>query len=369
MGPTRINKNKAVIDVPKRKITLASDGEVEIEVKEEPLVREVSIVQDLEEILTLLPMGTNLPVWPEFVKYVKFDLNHFNAHSLVIKENGNIVGQTVVFYADNKTLYFGFFGVSNDAQDRIEFLIDKLIEFGSEEGFETLKGPVNVPTIIYGWGFMEEGSSTSLIVHKPVNSPLYPIIFRQRGFTEVLKEDSFEGVFDESTSDRTEGFTYDDYELVVFDTWEEILNVKMEFLKLNMRNLSPRSVVTPSSANVFDNYLEFIKHYGDPSMMVFIRYKKTSKFIGCLVATPNPFDKSSCVLFTIGVDKKHRNKGIGWWMMKEVLSNCLKLGINSCIVIVGSHVVGGRQICVTLGFNVTRTHTVFSYSLPKNKGE
>ena len=349
------------------KNTLDFERKMEMEVSKVPIVRKIQLVKEFEEILKLLPVGMSIPLWPEFTKYILFDLRHFNARSLVLIEDGSSVGHVLVFYADKKILYFGFFGVSNDRKERIEFLIESLIEYARNNGFETLKGPVNVPTIIYGWGFMEQGSSSTQIVHKPVNSPIYPETFRQKGFKQALQEQSFEGTFDNSSFDYTEGFNYDGYELVVFDTWEELANVKKEFLKLNVKNLAPTSVVTPGSAVVFDNYLEFIKQYGDPSTIVFTRHKTTNKFIGCLVATPNPFDKSSCLFFTIAVNKRHRKKGLGWWMMKELITNCIKLGINSCIVIVESRVEGGRSICERLGFNVMRTHTVFTYSLKNNQ--
>lgn len=352
-----------MIILPNRKAVLDLNENIDIETDRVQLVRDTVVIERLKDIITFLPMGTNLPLWTDFRKFVTFDLNLFNARALVIKENGNPVGQTVVFYADKKTLYFGFFGVSDGASHRIEFLIDELIKFGRKAGFETLKGPVNIPTIIFGWGFMEEGSATSKIVHKPSNLPIYPEIFRKKGFSEALKEHSYEGSFNKVPTNFTRNDLSNEYELVVFNSWEEIAAIKVEFLKLNVRNLDPRSVVTPSSADVFENYLGFIKQYGDPSIMVFALYKKTNKFIGCLVATPNPFDKTSCVFFTIGVDKKHRNKGIGWWMMEKLIDNCLKIGINSCIVIVGSHVIGGRHICERLGFKITRTHTVFTLPL------
>jgi len=326
----------------------------------------IKIVQNPQKILNLLHMGINIQLWPEFEKYILFDLKHFNAQSLLLMENDNPTGHVLVFYNDQKTLFFGFFGVSGNAKDRIELLIEKLVQFAHANGFEMLHGPVNIPTIIFGWGFMEEGSSTTHFVHKPVNSPLYPNVFRQRGFIEALKENSFEGVFGNVPPEYLEEHAIDDYELVVFDTWEAIANIKLEFLKLNVRNLPPKSVVTPSSASVFDNYFEFIKQYGDPSMMVFARLKETNKLIGCFVGTPNPFDKTSFVLLTIVLDKKHRSKGLSWWMVDKLFTNSLKRGINYCTTFVGSHVDSTREMSQKMGLQLLRTHTVFSYLLQNN---
>jgi GNAT superfamily N-acetyltransferase len=330
------------------------------------VAKNTEFVKDPNEILKLLHMGTNLLLWPEFNKYILFDLKHFNARSVLLAEEGVPVGHALIFNEDQETLFFGFFGVSNDEEDRIKFLMEKLIEFAEKNGYSELRGPVNVPTIIYGWGFMEEGSSTSYFVHKPINLPIYPKIFRQKGFSEILKEYSFEGYLDQVPPRNLEPFVSNDYELVVFNSWEEIEAIKMEFLKLNVRNLPPKSVVTPVSGPIFDNYFGFIKQYGDPSMMVFAKFKKTNKIIGCFVGTPNPFSKDSFVLLTLVLDKKHRNKGLAWWMIKELFANSLKRGINYCTTFVGSHVDSTNNMSVKLGFSLERTHTIFSYAI-KNK--
>ena len=328
--------------------------------------RTINIVKEPEEILKLLCIGINIPLWPEFHKYIIFDIKYFNAQSLVLAENNAPAGHALVFSSDKKILYFGFFGVLNDTKDRIEFLLEKLIEFATDKGFETLRGPVNIPTIIFGWGFMEEGSSTTLFAHKPVNSPLYPEIFRQKGFSEVLKEHSFEGVFSRVPPEFLEENINNDYELITFNSWKQIESIKIEFLELNARNLPPTSVVTPSSAGVFENYLEFCKQYGDPSVWVFTRFKNTNELIGCFTTTPNPFDKKSFVLLTIVLDKKHRSMGLGWLMADKLAANSLKKGINYCTTFVGTHVSSSREMSKKMGLPLLRTHTIFSYSLQNN---
>jgi hypothetical protein len=327
---------------------------------------DIKIIKDTDEILKLLHMGTNILLWPEFDEYILFDLKYFNAQSLLLVEGDNSVGHALVFSTDQETLFFGFFGVSNDEENRIIFLIEKIIEFAKKSGYNELRGPVNIPTIIYGWGFMEEGSSTSYLVHKPVNLPIYPEVFRQKGFSEILKEYSFEGYFNQLPPEFLDGLDFSDYELVVFNSWDEIEAIKIEFLKLNFRNLPPKSVVTPVSGPIFDNYFKFIKQYGDPSMMVFAKFKKTNKIIGCFVGTPDPFSKNSFVLLTIVLDKKHRDKGLSWWMIKELFANSLKRGINYCTTFVGSHVDSTKNLCMKFGLPLERTHTIFTYRI-KNK--
>ena len=48
--------------------------------------------------------------------------------------------------------------------------------------YKKIKGPVNIPAIIFGYGFMEEGSLDNLFIAKPVNPPVYQNCFLEKGF-------------------------------------------------------------------------------------------------------------------------------------------------------------------------------------------
>jgi len=353
----------------KNKKLLGSGEEIEMEVENLPFTQNVKIVKDHKEILKLLNIGTNMFIWPEFEKYILHDLNHFQAKSLVLIETIKVEGQILIYHYDKNTLYFGFFGVIDDNKQNIEFLIDNLIEYAKENNFKSIQGPINIPTIIYGWGFMEEGSSESLFVHKPVNSPIYNQIFRRKGFSVSFKEFSYEGYFQQLPSQVFEKYDFSDYEIVHFDNWDEVANIKKEFLILNARNLPPESVITPDSGALFDNYFDFIKQYGDPFMLVFVKYKKTNKFVGCILGTPNPFSKdknnffNSFVILAFVVDKKHRKKGIGWLLSMDIFENAWKHNILYCATTIGSHVVRTQEMSEIFGLSLKRTHVIFSYSL------
>ena len=71
---------------------------------------------DPYKIINYLKLGTNIPIWKEFEKYIFFDLTHFNAKSMILyqekKDNKKeILGHVLIFIVE-KTLYFGFFGLS-----------------------------------------------------------------------------------------------------------------------------------------------------------------------------------------------------------------------------------------------------------------
>lgn len=345
------------------KIKLTLGEGIEIEAEELPFSKEIKIVKNPRDILKLLSIGTNIPHWPEFDKYILHDLIHFHANSIILVETANIIAHVLVYYHKKDTLYFGFFGVVGDKTAKIEFMIDKLIEYAKKTKYKFIRGPINIPTIIYGWGFMEKGSSTKLSIHKPVNLPIYNEIFRRKGFSVILKEFSYEGKFQPIPLSFIENDDFSDYELIHFNNWDDFAKIKHEFLLLNARNLPPKSVVTPDSGGIFDNYFDFIKQYGNLFMLVFVKHIKTNKLIGCFIGTPDPFNKESFVLLTVVIDKEHRNKGLGWLMAKDISDNALKHNIRYCTTFVGSHVVSTKKMSEKDGLPLKRTHIIFLYSI------
>jgi len=349
------------------KIKLTLGEGIEIEAEELPFSQEIKIVKNPRDILKLLCIGTNIPHWPEFDKYILHDLIHFHANSIVLVETANIVAHVLVYHHKKDTLYFGFFGVIGDKPAKIEFMIDKLIEYAKKNKYKFIRGPINIPTIIYGWGFMEEGSSNNFFIHKPVNSPIYNQVFFQKGFLVSFKELSYEGYIQQFPSQFIEKCDFSNYELVHFDNWDDVLNLKKEFFQLNARNLPSESIITPDSGSLFNNYLDFIKQYGDLFMIVFIRYRKTNKNVGCFLCIPNPFSKdennfyNSFSILSIVLDTKHRKKGLGWLAIKDILDNAWKHHIRYFTTCIGSNVVSTKEMSLKYGLTLKRTHIIFSY--------
>ncbi|MFX0074919.1 MAG: GNAT family N-acetyltransferase [Candidatus Hermodarchaeota archaeon] len=325
----------------------------------------VKITNDYEEMMKLLRIGVNLPILPEFKKYIFHDLKHFHAKSLVLIKSDSIKGHVLVYNHENETLFFGYFGVLEDNEDDINSLIDVLIKYAKENNFKYLRGPINIPTIIYGWGFMEKGFERNIIIHKPVNSPIYNRMFKKWSFLEYSKDNSYEGYITDFATVLLDSYDYKDYEIVQFDNWEDIEKVKNEFLVLSARNLQKKSVITPNTGELFDNYFEFVKRYGDPFMFVFVRYKKTNNLVGCIFGIPNPFSEyknsisNSFVLLSIVVDREHRNKGIGLFLIDYILKQALEHNIQYLASCIGSHVDTIINISKKYKVNLSRVHTVY----------
>lgn len=325
----------------------------------------VKITNDFEEMMKLLRIGVNLPILPEFKKYILHDLKHFHAKSLVLIKSEYIKGHVLVYHRDNETLFFGYFGVLDDDQDEINSLIDVLIKYAKENNFKYLQGPINIPTIIYGWGFMEKGFERNLIVHKPVNSPIYNRIFKKWSFLEYSKDNSYEGYITDFATVLLDNYDYNYYEIVQFDNWDDIKKIKNEFLVLGARNLQKKSVITPDTGELFENYFEFVKQYGDPFMFVFVKYTKTNDLVGCIFGIPNPFSEyknsipDSFVILSIVVDREHRNKGIGLFLIDHILKKALEHNIQYLASCIGSHADTIINISKKYQASLSRIHTVY----------
>ena len=319
-------------------------------------------------MLKWLYIGTNLPVWPEFYPYILHDLKAFRTKSLLLKEEGNIAGHVLVFHEDAEILFFGFFGVFNDEHEKIEFLLNKLIEYGKQHNFHKIIGPINIPIPIYGWGFLEKGSAANLFVGKPTNLPIYQEMFFQKGFTLKTKELSLEGPLKDFNSKILNNFDSENYEMFQPKSWEEVLNFKTRFFKLNT-NLPRTSVITPGIQYLYENYIKFIKQYGDLFMIVFLKYKITGDIVGCFFSIPNPFRKNksdiydSVEAFIILLEKEHQGKGLGWLLSLFTAKKGWDNNIRYTSSPIEKNVKRSIRITKKYGLKHKRTHLILEYSI------
>ena len=132
---------------------------------------------------------------------------------MLLVEDGNITGHVLLFNESDKVLFFGFFSVFNHDETRISYLLNRLIKYAKLHNYSKIIGPVNIPTYIYGWGFMDKGSVANIFIGKPINPPIYQELFFSRGFTLKTKELSLEGPVIELNSLVIKMFTPEDYEM------------------------------------------------------------------------------------------------------------------------------------------------------------
>lgn len=324
---------------------------------------------DPYKIINYLRIGTNIPIWKEFEKYILFDLIHFNAKSIILyqeKKEKDILGH-VLSYIVEETLYFGFFGVVENDNEFHEKLILKLINYAQDNKCKKIKGPINIPTVIYGWGFMEQQSRKSLFISKPVNPPEYIKSFKKFGFKVTATETTWEGYFEKYFNKYIKPIKInDDYEIEI-NNWETIHKLKQEHLEINARNLPESSILTPHTDILFDNYLEFIKNYGHPFMFLFAKDKETNKYVGCLTCLPNPFKREnqkkpdSFVLYSLVVDYEHRKKGLGWFLIKVMAEKAIEKDFHFISTPIEKSVIITQKMAEKTRLTLARKHVVLEY--------
>ena len=334
-------------------------SKLSIEVKDNP-----------QEILKYLQFGINIPVLKEFHEYILSDLNNFHTISIVLKSDEKLIGHTLLYNTEKSVLYFGFFRMKDHTEKYIKVLLNFVIKYAKDHHFKYIRGPINIPTFIYGWGFMGDGSLKSSFIAKPVNPPVYQEIFLQNGFYVKSKQETWEGTMPLFSDEDIENYDFKEYEIYQPKDWNEILSLKMIILLLSAQNLSTESQVTPNPQNFFDNILRFVKNYGDLYMLNLIRYKPTGKFVGCFITLPNPLRKNnegkfdSFIAYSITINNEHRHKGLSMLLYKEVLENAHKNHIRYLSAPIEINNIAVKNAVINKGkLPHTRTHLILEYSL------
>lgn len=324
----------------------------------------IEIKENPQEIIKYIQFGTNLPVLKEFYSFILSDLNNFNTKSIILKEDGEIIGHVLLYDDGGDTLYFGFFKARNHDKKLIKFLVNFLIEYGRKHNFKCIRGPINIPTFIYGWGFMQKGSLETIFIAKPVNHYIYQEIFMQKGFFVKSQQGTWEGTIPVFSEKEMQNFDFTDYETYQPKDWNEVKNFKGLVLSLSAQNLTQESQITPNPVKLFDNFVNFVKCYGDLYMLTLLKYKPSGKYIGCYISLPNPLRRNdnglpdSFILYSISIENEHRGKGLSLLFYKEALDKASKKNMNYC----SAPIEINRKRVITVserkGLKHTRTHLI-----------
>ena len=115
----------------------------------------------IKKLLDYLSLGTNIPIYESFYKYMMYNFYFFNAKSIILLEGKNIIGHALIYYDNMDILFYGFFGVKMEYPkvfhdpDLIKALFKKIVRYGKENKFKILRGPINIHTLIFGCGFID----------------------------------------------------------------------------------------------------------------------------------------------------------------------------------------------------------------------
>ncbi|TFF84896.1 MAG: hypothetical protein EU518_02045 [Promethearchaeota archaeon] len=333
---------------------------------------EPRILKDPNQILNYLQYGTNLPIISKLKKYILEDLISLKAELILLLEDGNPSGITLVYSDKDKTLYFGYFKVLNDNEIKIDFLIEELINYAKRGDFKFIEGPINIPTIIFGWGFQESGKD-SIFIGKPINSPIYQQRFLKKKFTIKNRQESyFFSPIPNFDPLKIKKYNYRDYKYFNPKNFEDFLNLKDEFLKIQAKNLPKSSQITPNSEKLVENYAKFIFEFGFNFMIQFVKHKPSQKIIACGAAIPNVFRKNlngkidSCAIFTAAINKKHRGMGIGTFMFGKTSQLLHKNNIRDGSAPIDPNNLVIKNLLENLGGRKSRTHIILEKKIKKD---
>ncbi len=276
------------------------------------------LLEQPDDILKHLHKGTSIPVLPEFHKYILRELEIYKAKAIVIEEKPKhdyfgkmsdpIVGIVVVYDDGSDTLFFGFCNVYDHNPEKIGMIVNALIEYAKEHGYAQVRGPINIPVYIYGWGFMAEGSNKNLFIGSPINPPVYQEIFLEKGFEVLFQEDRYEmaamrmnphtlpkliGMGINTGNWQKDPFDTGDYPYEYINPGKEgMLKIIDEYAELFANYMPPSARITPKVEQNVESHINFIFEQGAEWMMWIVRYKPTGEIVACGYVIPNVFSKN-----------------------------------------------------------------------------
>lgn len=357
------------------------------------------ISKDPQEIFNYLHLGTLIPILPEFKKYIIGDLEAYKAKAILLKKDlktefgemtDKTIGITLVYEDSNDILYFGFFKIYDHNPKHIEHLLNALIEYGKLNNFQLIRGPINIPTVIFGWGFMVQGSKKDIFIGCPVNPPIYQKIFKKKGFKILFKEDRYYMPAIKMSPHKVKkliemGINEGDYHNNLFDTG----NYPYKFINLGKKNITPKirkeiiqlysdymppsAQITPKRSQNANNILNFLDEFGAEWMGWIVVEKDTGKVVANGYVLPNVFKKNNVgELNSLGfqswvVHPKHRRKYISILMYGFFITQAKDKNtphyITEGLWPVGSENIANANAAKKLGGKKCKSHLILQYQI------
>ncbi|MCP4762739.1 MAG: hypothetical protein GY870_13250 [archaeon] len=319
------------------------------------------IVTDYDKVFESLHHGINLPVFEALRKHVINEISHLKANSIIMRNDwGEILGHTIVYDYEG-VLYFGFFAIKNDIRSNCYFLIEELKNLASQRNCHIIRGPMNIPTTIYGWGFSEKDNDPTPFAMAPYNNPVYIDYFKEAGFyvwhrllrlkIKLMKMPfrKKHDIWEPDFNDR--------------DSWLPI------FTDLQKRLYPPSSCLTPNRNDDTMNYMvDLIQDFGNEFLINFANNDE-GKTIGLGYALPNVFDidenSQCCSLVFYGgvIEKEYRKKGIITNMMMGFQRKSWANGITNGEWPIGDDNKGALKAGQSIGGKVTRSFSIMEIEI------
>ncbi|MBN1217247.1 MAG: hypothetical protein JXA99_17635 [Candidatus Lokiarchaeota archaeon] len=299
---------------------------------------ELSLETNFNKILNHLQIGTLIPILPKFREYILKTFKNYEVKAILLKkevndyifnERGdNVVGICILFNDNDDILFFGYFGTYDHNPYKIDLLINGIKNYAKKRNFKKIIGPLNIPAVIFGFGFMEEGSNKQLCTGKPINPPIYQKSFFKNGFIIKYVEENY----------YTRVIRYNPLEFKQYDFSEfEYINITREnlhiylddMIKLHKENMPNYSRITPNTEKNVLVLFDYLFSYEKKFLIWIVKHKPTRRIIGCGHLAPNPFLKDkygrliSASLEHIVIDKEFHGRRLSFFMYGETLPNVI----------------------------------------------
>ena len=341
------------------------------------------ILTDHNKILQHLQLGTSIPILPEFKGYILKIFKAFNVKAIILEENfknsifgknaDKVVGISIVYDDNHDRMFFGFFGIYDHDRKKIGFLVNQLIKYAKENNYKFIRGPVNIPAVIFGWGFMSEGSNKSLFICCPVNPPIYQKIFQKKGFYVKFEEDRYDVLvlkMNPYKLKKTDGtfFDFSNYEYVN-PTKEAVWQVLKKMVDLHIDFMPPSAQITPIHPVNPQIHVEFIHQFGLESHVWVVYYKPTNEIVACGYIVPNPFSKDkknridSASFHDWVVHPDHRRSGLAMLMYGCTSQKVYREGLRWGSWPVGADNKANAAAARKMKGKRDRRHLILEYSL------
>lgn len=340
------------------------------------------IVFDPEEILKHLQLGISIPILPELHKYIFEDIKSYNAKAIILEKDiseenfydhtDKAVGISLIYDDKDETLFFGYFGVYDHDGNKIEFLLDRIIEYAQDHKYKNIRGPINIPTLIYGWGFMVEGSTKDLFIGCPTNPPIYQEIFLNKGFYVKFKEHRYHVPALKMNPHDLPGYDFTDYEYINPGK-EGIWDVIEEMMSLHINFQPPSAQITPKKSLNLKVFIDFIFSFGKEWMLWVVYQKSTNKMIASGYVIPNIFHKDkkgrmdSISFHDWVVHPNHQRKGLAMLMYGETSLRGINKKTENFIRWgswpVGSENIANKKAAEKMGGIKNKSHLILEYEI------
>lgn len=294
-------------------------------------LKKIIIEDSIHQIVKFLQLGISIPILPQFRSVIKFTLEKYNSKAIILYKKHNkeslfdfesIIGMSLL-YSEESTLFFGFFRVYDHSKHNIQLLLGTILDYAKKNSFITIRGPINIPTILFGFGFMVEGSKTELSIARPIDPPIYLEIFKKNRFIEKEIIDTYISEIKKLEMDNFNELQQE-FEFIMIGS-KEIGQYKDDFIRLHNENMPENSQITPKTllnAEIIIKYL-FSGNFLDNMGWITI-HSPTKIVIACGFVAPNPFNPQIISFEHIVIDKKYRRKGLLPFIWTQLMTTLLK---------------------------------------------